>query len=68
MAPFGAFGDWNGYAGFVPGARYFAKFYDMLIEESAPAMRQLVSSLPVDVIKQDHSFKVLSPCLHVMLL
>lgn len=67
-APFGAFGDRNGYAGFVPGARYFAKFYDMLIEESAPAMRQLVSSLPADVIKQDHSFKVLSPCLHVMLL
>ena len=58
--PFGVFRDRSGYAGFVPSARYFARFYDMLVEESAPAMRQLIASLPADVIKQDHSFKVLS--------
>ncbi|KAF8436854.1 hypothetical protein L210DRAFT_934661 [Boletus edulis BED1] len=56
--PFGAFGDRNGYAGFVPTARYFAKFYDMLVEEFAPAMYQLISLLPADVIKQNHSFKI----------
>ena len=58
--PFGVFHDRSGYAGFVPSARYFARFYDMLVEESAPAMRQLIASLPADIIKQDHSFKVLS--------
>ena len=47
---------------------YFAKFYDVLVEESAPAMRQLISLLPADVIKQDHSFKVLFHCLCMMLL
>lgn len=57
-APFGAFGDRNGYAGYIPSARYFANFYDILVEESAPAMRQLIASLPADIIKQDHSFKV----------
>ena len=63
--PFGAFHDHGGYAGFVPSARYFARFYDMLVEESAPAMRQLIALLPADVIKQDHSFKVLSHlCAH----
>jgi hypothetical protein len=59
-APFGAFGDQGGYAGFVPSTRYFAQFYDMLVEESAPVMRQLIASLPANVIKQDHSFKVKS--------
>ena len=32
----------------------------MLVEESAPSMCQLIALLPADVIKQDHSFKVLS--------
>jgi hypothetical protein len=31
----------------------------MLVEESAPAARQLIASLPADIIKQDHSFKVI---------
>ncbi|KAF8833122.1 hypothetical protein BDN67DRAFT_986235, partial [Paxillus ammoniavirescens] len=59
VAPFGAFSDRNGYAGFILSARYFAKFYNMLVEESAPAMRQLIASLPADIIKQDHSFKAI---------
>lgn len=65
---FGAFGDQSGYAGFVPSAKYFAKFYDMLIEEAAPAMRQLITSLPADIIKQDHSFKVRCANLHCFVL
>lgn len=60
---FGAFGDQSGYAGYVPTAKYFAKFYDMLVEESAPAMCQLIALLPADVIKQNHSFKVC--CAHM---
>jgi hypothetical protein len=39
-SPFGEFGARDGYAGYVPRAPYFARFYDMLVEESAPAARQ----------------------------
>ena len=66
--PFGAFHDHSGYAGFVPSARYFVRFYDMLVKESAPSMCQLIASLPADVIKQDHSFKVLSTFVLVVVL
>lgn len=55
---FGEFRDLNGYAGFVPSASYFGHFYDMLVEESTPEIQQLISSLPAEILKQDHSFKV----------
>ncbi|KAG1729206.1 uncharacterized protein EDB91DRAFT_1060137 [Suillus paluster] len=58
-SPFGDFGAQDGYAGYVLHAPYFARFYDMLVEESAPAARQLIASLPADIIKQDHSFKAI---------
>jgi hypothetical protein len=58
-SPFGEFRDRDGYAGYIPRAPYFARFYDMLVEESAPASKQLISSLPADILKQDHSFKVM---------
>ena len=41
---FGPFSDWSGYAGFIPSAKYFAKFYDMLTEESAPSICQLIAA------------------------
>lgn len=55
---FGKFRDCEGYAGFVPSASYFGRFYDMLVEETAAESQQLIASLPADVVKQDHSFKV----------
>ncbi|KAG2103734.1 uncharacterized protein F5147DRAFT_808699 [Suillus discolor] len=58
-SPFGEFGDRDGYAGYIPHAPYFARFYDMLVEESAPASKQLIASLPADILKQDHSFKAI---------
>ncbi|KAG0702960.1 hypothetical protein DFH29DRAFT_998915 [Suillus ampliporus] len=58
-SPFGDFRAQDGYAGYVPHAPYFTQFYDMLVEESAPAARQLIASLPADIIKQDHSFKAI---------
>jgi hypothetical protein len=61
-SPFGEFGDRDGYAGYVPCAPYFARFYDMLVEESTPASKQLIASLPADILKQDHSFKVMCHC------
>lgn len=66
--PFRAFHDHSSYAGFVLSARYFARFSDMLVEESAPSRHQLIASLPADVIKQDHSFKVLSTFVLVVVL
>ena len=56
--PFSEFRDLNGYAGFVPSASYFGHFYDRLVEESARETQQMIAALPVDVLKQDHSFKV----------
>ena len=56
--PFSEFRDLNGYAGFVPSAPYFGHFYDRLVEESARETQQMIAALPVDVLKQDHSFKV----------
>ena len=56
--PFSEFRDLDGYAGFVPSAPYFGHFYDRLVEESAQETQQMIAALPVDVLKQDHSFKV----------
>jgi hypothetical protein len=56
--PFSDFRDLNGYAGFIPSAQYFGHFYDKLVEESARETQQMIAALPVDVLKQDHSFKV----------
>lgn len=58
IKPFSCFGDPDGYAGFVPSAMYFGRFYDMLVEESSREIHQMIASLPADVLKQDHSFKV----------
>ena len=58
VKPFSDFGDPDGYAGFVPTAPYFGKFYDMLVEESSREIHQMIASLPADILKQDHSFKV----------
>ncbi|KAK2467285.1 hypothetical protein APHAL10511_000834 [Amanita phalloides] len=55
---FGAFGDRDGYAGYVPTAKYFRRFYDMLIERQAPEMTQLLSLLSGRVLAIDHSFKI----------
>ncbi|GBE82644.1 hypothetical protein SCP_0410290 [Sparassis crispa] len=56
--PFSAFGDRNGYAGFVPKADYFRQFYDTLIEFWAPEMQQCIAMLSARVLSVDHSFKV----------
>lgn len=56
--PFSEFRDLDGYAGFVPSAPYFGRFYDRLVEESARETQQMIAALPVDALKQDHSFKV----------
>jgi hypothetical protein len=58
IKPFSDFRDPDRYAGFVPSATYFGGFYDMLVEESSREIHQMIASLPADVLKQDHSFKV----------
>ncbi|KAF8833475.1 hypothetical protein BDN67DRAFT_916912 [Paxillus ammoniavirescens] len=55
--PFGSFHDRNGYAGFVPTQGYLRRFYDMVIERSAPEMKQSIAMLPARVLAIDHSFK-----------
>jgi len=55
---FSEFGDRDGYAGFVPGHKYFGRFYDKMIERAAPEMKQLIALCSVRVLQGDHSFKV----------
>ena len=55
---FGTFSDWNGYAGFVPSASYFARLYDMLVEQDSPELKQCIALLPARTLAIDHSFKV----------
>ncbi|KAF8419486.1 hypothetical protein L210DRAFT_3766619 [Boletus edulis BED1] len=57
--PFGEFGDLDGYAGYVPSERYFGQFYDAMVEEEAPELQHIISSRPANVLKHDHSFKVI---------
>ena len=57
--PFGEFGDRGGFAGYVPSQGYFGRFYDMMVEAEAPELQQMISSRPANVLKHDHSFKVL---------
>ena len=56
--PFGEFGNWDGYAGYIPSLGYFGHFYDMMVEAEAPELQQIISSRPANVLKHDHSFKV----------
>jgi hypothetical protein len=55
---FGMFSDRAGYAGFIPSASYFARFYDMLVERDAPELKQCIALLPARTLAIDHSFKV----------
>jgi len=56
--PFGEFSDREGYAGYVPSSGYFGRFYDMMVEDEAPELQQMISSCPASILKHDHSFKV----------
>ncbi|KAF9235590.1 hypothetical protein BU15DRAFT_77816 [Melanogaster broomeanus] len=56
--PFGEFGDCNGYAGFIPSVQYFGRFYDMMVEEEAPQLQQIICSRPANILKHDHTFKI----------
>ncbi|KAJ8582357.1 hypothetical protein M405DRAFT_876164 [Rhizopogon salebrosus TDB-379] len=56
---FGLFSDRSGYAGFVPSAGYLCRFYDMLIEQWSPEMKQFIAMLPARVLAIDHSFKII---------
>lgn len=58
IMPFGNFGDRDGYAGHVPSAKYFACFYDNIMQRAAPEMKQLIAMSSVRVLQADHSFKV----------
>jgi len=58
VTPFGAFGDRNGYAGFVPSAQYFRLFYDTLIEGCSREMVQRIAMLPARRLAVDDSYKV----------
>jgi hypothetical protein len=53
VTPFGAFGDRNGYTGFVPSAQYFRVFYDTMIEGWS---HEIV--LPARRVGIDESYKV----------
>ncbi|KAG1732182.1 uncharacterized protein EDB91DRAFT_1251822 [Suillus paluster] len=57
--PFGEFSDREGYAGHVPSSGYFGRFYDMMVEDEAPELQQIISSCPANILKHDHSFKVI---------
>ncbi|CDO73771.1 hypothetical protein BN946_scf185015.g99 [Trametes cinnabarina] len=59
VSPFSAFSDRQGYAGFVPTATYFRKFYDTLIESWAPQIQQHISMLSAEILSVDHSFKAM---------
>lgn len=58
VAPFGAFGDRDGYAGFVPSPPYFRMLYDTLIEGWSREMVQRMAMLPARRLAIDESFKV----------
>lgn len=58
--PFGRFNDRDGYAGYVPRAPYFCRFYDAMVEADEAEMRQHISMLPAKILAIDHSFKVCS--------
>lgn len=58
--PFGEFSDRDGYAGYVPSAGYFGRFFDMMVETDAPKLQQVICSRPATILKHDHSFKVQS--------
>ena len=56
--PFSPFRDRDGYAGFIPSAGYFKRFYDQLIESWSGDMQQHMAMLSARVLSVDHSFKV----------
>jgi len=47
---FGHFRDREGYAGFVPSQEYLQCFYDMLIEQCSPELKQCIAMLPACVL------------------
>jgi hypothetical protein len=58
VTPFGAFGDRDGYTGFVPSAQYFRLFYDNMIEGWSREMVQRMAMLPARRLGIDESYKV----------
>ncbi|BGP42409.1 hypothetical protein JCM10449v2_006414 [Rhodotorula kratochvilovae] len=58
FAPFSAFDDPQGYAGYVPSAPWFSEFYVKCIESEAPAMEQRASLLSCAIGAIDHSHKI----------
>ncbi|KAI1787068.1 hypothetical protein LXA43DRAFT_1098652 [Ganoderma leucocontextum] len=58
LTHFGEFSDRDGYAGYLPGHNYFARFHDALIEDWTPELQQLISMVSARILAIDHSFKV----------
>jgi hypothetical protein len=58
VTPFGAFGDHDGYPGFVSNAQYFWLFYDTLIEKWSRELVQQIAMLLARCLGIDESFKV----------
>lgn len=54
-----AFDDKAGYNGYVPSAAYLTNVFNEIMEGVLPLVEKYMSLIPVDVLKADHSFKVL---------
>ncbi|KAF7728630.1 hypothetical protein EC973_005857 [Apophysomyces ossiformis] len=58
LPAFSTFDDPLGYAGFAPGAKYLTKVYNDFVEEKVVHYFQHTSSLPANIVHNDHSHKV----------
>ncbi|KAI9249771.1 hypothetical protein BDA99DRAFT_217405 [Phascolomyces articulosus] len=57
-APFSAFDDRNGYAGYIPSAGYLRNVYTSMIDQLRPLIDKELMILGGLILKGDHSFKV----------
>lgn len=56
---FSKFDDPLGYAGHVPSANFFSHTYTSMLRVFRPAMDAQMAMLDADILKDDHSFKIL---------